>query len=719
MSVEAERPPTEVHAARGMARLIRHTEDDPGARPALIHRVILVLAAFSLFSTLLAATGPTVRWGFLGVVLAGGVCVLVGVIVCGFVVQTMRAFGRVETILLVVALGALALWTIANILNYPPYRSDEEIFVQYSADLLRQGHNPYGADMMPAYVHYPSPFPTKLLDGGITHSLDYPGLPTLLTAGLSAVVGTYHTVALMCTLALFAAALVMFYLLPKGLRALAPLLVVGIPVLASGSSGGLLFSLVVAPLAFTAYRWQHTGETGRLSRMDVAKAAAVGIAISTTQVAWFPIPFLFLGIYLRRKQGLGRRAAAGVVGRFVAVAFLVFFLINAVFIFWGPDAWLHGVLAPIIQHAVPEGQGLINLIQSLSIGSGNLSLYTYAGALVMLGLLVAYWRHFDRLHAACFALPLIGLLFPARSYWTYFIAYGAAWMVELLSHDPEPEPSATAAAAASAASSDSSPSPTPTARGLRAWLAKPIVLTAAAFLPALAVFGAALASQQPLQLTITSYQTTGAVSSVQTITVSAKNTSGHTLKPHFMVVHGDGLVTATWNIVSGPDMLAPHSQARYVLSAPSYDALAWVKQSMKIQAVTDQPPTVSFSGSKLPEPFTTLLTADTPTMPILDPNQTITLTARLQSNYGQPVHRSGVKVCMAANMFTNSGDGKFSVTINGTASSNACSLTDSEGAALFQISSPSTGGRPLYFNTYASQGSGSYGYSKIISAAWR
>jgi uncharacterized membrane protein len=713
MSVEAEPAATEVHAARGMARLIRRTADDPDAGPTLIHRVVLVLAAFSLFSTLLAATAPTVRWGFLGLLLAAGVCALVGVIVCGFTVRTMRSFGRTETVLLVVALGALALWTIAGILSYTSYRSDEEIFVQYSADLLRHGHNPYGADMLPAYARYPSPFPTKLLDGGITHSLDYPALPTLLTAGLSSVVGTFHTVALMCTLALVAAALVMFFLLPKGLRALAPLLVVGIPVLASGSVGGLLFCLVIAPLAFTAYRWQHTGEGGKLSRMDLAKAAAVGIAISTTQVAWFPIPFLFLGIFLRRKQELGRRAALGVIGRFAAVAFLVFFLINATFIFWDPGAWLHGVLAPITQHAVPEGQGLINLIQSLSIGSGNLSLYTYAGGLVMIGLLVAYWRHFDRLNTACFALPLIGLLFPARSYWTYFIAYGAAWMVELLSHDTEPDrPTGSAGAPAAA------PAARP-GRGFRAWLTHPLTITAAAFLPAAVVFGAALTSTQPLQLTIASYQTTGGVSSVQAVTVTAKNTSDHALKPHFMVVHGDGLVTAMWNVVSGPETLAPHTQATYVITAPSYDSLAWVKQSMKIQAVTDEPPTVSFSGSKLPEPYTTLLTADSPAMPILDPGQTTTLTARLQSNYGQPVHRAGVKVCISANMFANSGDRTFSVTINDTASASVCTTTDGQGVALFRVSSPSTGGKPLYFNTYAAQGSGSYGYSKIVSVAWR
>jgi uncharacterized membrane protein len=679
----------------------------------LIHRVVLVLAAFSLFSTLLAASGPTVRWRFLGVLLALGVCALVAVIVCGFTIRTMRSFGRAETVLLVVALGALALWTIANILNYTPYRSDEEIFVQYSANLLRHGHNPYGADMMPAYAQYPSPFPTKLLDGSITHSLDYPALPTLLTTLLTIIVGDFHTVALLCTLALFTAALVMFRLLPRGLRSLAPLLVVGIPVLASGSSGGLLFTLVVAPLAFTAYRWQHTGEGGRLSRTDLAKAAAVGIAVSTTQVAWFPIPFLFLGIYLKRERELGRRAALKVTGKFTGLALLAFFLINAVFIFWGPKAWLHGVLAPVTQHAVPEGQGLINLIQSLSIGSGNLSLYTYAGALVMIGLLVAYWRHFDRLGAACFALPLVGLLFPARSYWTYFIAYGAAWMVELLSHDPEPEEDPT------------SPKPPRVPLTTRLpWLTKSGTITAAAFVPAAVVLGAALLSPQPLGITVTGSVTTAQLASVQEVRLTVANHSGRDLTPHFMAVHGDGLVSAAWNVVSGPATLPAHSQADYVIAAASLGSMPPLRGGLKIQAVTDQPATISFSRASQVQSRRTILSYQEPTTPLLSPDEPILLTARVQNEFGQPAATAGVRLCLAQVRFANSGGAEgikdASIAAWPRGDRPDCGFTDATGQVRFTVAAHSTGGRQLYFQSYGQQGGyGTFGYSEFVTASWR
>lgn len=722
MTLEAERQPSVAQAVRDSAGAWRAAADDPDARPALIHRILLVITAFSLFSTLLAASGPTVRWGAVGLALAFGVCAIVAVIVCGFTARSMRWFGRLEWLLLAVAIGALIIWTVANILQYTPYRSDEEIFVQYSADLLRHGHNPYTSDMMPAYALYPSPFPTKLLDGSITHSLDYPALPTLLTLGLTVTVGTFHTVALLCTLALIAAALVVFLLLPRGLRSLAPLLIVGIPVLASGASGGLLFSLVIAPLAFAAYRWQHTGEGGRLSRMDIGKAAAVGIAVSTTQVAWFPIPFLFLGIYLCRRNELGRSAALRVLAKYIGIAAVVFLAINSMFIVWSPTQWLRGVFAPIIQHAVPEGQGLINLIQSLNIGSSNLSLYTYAGALVMLGLLVMYWRHFDRLKSACFALPLIGLLFPARSYWTYFIAYGAAWLVALLSHESDESEELTAderqaeraAAAGTAADTVAAPA---------SWYKRPIAITMAAFLPAGLAFGAALASAQPLTLTIENYVTSAQLGTVQNLTVTATNTTGKTLQPHFMVVNGTGMVSPAWNIVRGPESLAPHAKATYIITAPSFQSLPSVKLGMKVQAVTDTPATISFSPSKQAEPFTTVVTFEQPTAPLLDSYQTVTMTARIQTEYGVPIHKAGVKVCLGRAIFTNIGttDNAPKITATPMGDESGCGFTDSTGTIRFAVSSASTDGRLMYFQTHATQGgsNGTFGYSDFITAAWR
>lgn len=716
MSVEVERPPAQARsaAADGVLRLLREGAADPEARPNVVHRVLLVLAAFSMFSTLMGVFGPTVRWPAVGLLLAVAMCALVAIAVMGFTVRTMRWFGRAELVLALLAVVGLSLWMLSSIITFSGYRSDEEIFVQYSADLLRHGHNPYIADLTPAYAHYPSPFPTKLLDGSITHHLDYPALPTVLTTVLTIMVGNFHTVGLLCTLALILTIFVMYVLLPRGLRSLAALLVGGVPVLAQGAIGGLLFALVVPPLAFAAYRWKRTGEGGRLSKMDLAKAAAVGCAIATTQVAWFPIPFLFLGIFLARRGELGRRGAAIVTAKYIAVAAAAFLVINVPFIVWGPGGWLRGAFAPLTQHAVPEGEGLINLVQSLSTGSGNLSLYTYAGALVMLALLVAYWRHFDRLSSACFALPMIGLLFPTRSYWTYFIAYAAAWIVGLLSNDLEP-------AAEAAQDEADAPKPEPLTPRIP-WLSRYAAITAAAFLPAAVVFGAAAAEPAPLTLKIDSYLTSAQLDSVQTVTITATNHSGHTLTPHFMAVHGNGMVSASWNVISGPKTIRAHSWAQYVVTAPSVSAMPPITDSLKLEAVTDTPATVSYSPSLQAQPYTTVLVADSPVTPLLPPGSSLFLTARIQSQFGEELHRAGIRVCLAQTRFTNTSIDYDTASVSASPAGDAtsCGFTDKQGQVRFQVTSHGTGSRQLYFQSYGIQGSlGRFGYSDFLSAAWR
>ncbi|MEY9925978.1 putative membrane protein [Catenulispora sp. GP43] len=721
MSVEVERPPAQAQSSSdGLLKLLRETGSDPDAQPNVVHRILLVLTAFSMFSTLMGVFGPTVRWPAVGILLAVSMCALVGVAVLGFTARTMRWFGRAEMVLALLAVVGVSLWMLSMIISFNGYRSDEEIFVQYSADLLRHGHNPYTADLTQAYAQYPSPFPTKLLDGSITHHLDYPALPTLLTAVLTMMVGTFHTVGLLCTLFLVLTVFVMYVLLPRGLRSLGALLVAGIPVLAQGAVGGLLFALVVPLLAFAAYRWKHTGAGGRLSKTDLAKAVVVGAAISTTQVAWFPIPFLILGIFLARREELGRRAAAIVTGKYVAVAAATFLVINVPFIIWSPGGWFRGALAPLTQHAVPEGEGLINLVQSLSTGSGNLSLYTYAGALVMLALLVAYWRHFDRLSTACFALPMIGLLFPTRSYWTYFIAYAAAWIVGLLTNDPEP-------ARQQAEAEDEEPDARTIAQRTPLtpripWLSRYAAITVAAFVPAVVVFGAAVAAPAPMSLKIDSYLTSAQLNSVQTVTLTATNHSDHALTPHFMAVHGNGMVSASWDIISGPKVIKAHSWAQYVVTAPSVSAMPPITDSLKLQAVTDTPATVSYSASVAPQPYTTLLVADTPVMPLLPPGSSITLTASMQSQFGTLLHRSGVRICLDQTKFSNSSTNFDSakITASPAGASASCGSTDREGQVHFTVLSHGTGGRQLYFQSYGMQGSlGRFGYSTFLSAAWR
>src|ERR1051326_8091878 len=103
--------------------------------------------------------------------------------------------------------------------------------------------------------------------------------------------------------------------------------------------------------------------------------------------------------------------------------------------------------------------------------------------------------------------------------------------------------------------------------------------------------GVAVASPQPLSIRLDNYLTTAQLGTVQTVTLTATNTSDETLTPHFMAIHNNGMVSATWNIVSGPEKLRPHTKAQYTVTAPSTSAMPLLLGGLKMQAVTDSPAT--------------------------------------------------------------------------------------------------------------------------------
>ena len=191
--------------------------------------------------------------------------------------------------------------------------------------------------------------------------------------------------------------MIMFFLLPRSWRALAPLSVVGLPLLFGYSVSGVTAILMATLLIVVANRWSSTGISGRLGAGGLVRAGCLGLAIATQQLAWFIAPFVIIGIFMTRRHEIGSTPAAKLAGRFAAVALLVFFAVNAPFIIWDPTTWLHGILAPLTQNAIPYGQGLIDASLFFHRGGGDLSLYTYAGVALYLLMLCAFVFRFDRL----------------------------------------------------------------------------------------------------------------------------------------------------------------------------------------------------------------------------------------------------------------------------------------------------------------------------------
>ena len=67
-------------------------------------------------------------------------------------------------------------------------------------------------------------------------------------------------------------------------------------------------------------RWPDIGRAGRLRRSDLLRAACLGAACATQQLAWFVAPFLLVGLFALRRGELPARRAFGTVASFAGVA---------------------------------------------------------------------------------------------------------------------------------------------------------------------------------------------------------------------------------------------------------------------------------------------------------------------------------------------------------------------------------------------------------------
>jgi hypothetical protein len=149
-----------------------------------------------------------------------------------------------------------------------------------------------------------------------------------------------------------------------------------------------------------------------------------------------------------------------------------------------------------------------------------------------------------------------------------------------------------------------------------------------------------------------------------------------------------------------------------------------ISGGLKIEAVTDSPPTISYSTTVKAQPYTTVLSYTEPTTPILASGQTIVLTARAQSEFGKPLNKSGMVVCLNEAKFANIGvsdDYSAGIVADRPAGTNTCGYTDSVGEVHFSVTAKTTGSRLLYFQSYGQQGSyGRFGFSSgFVTAAWR
>ena len=258
--------------------------------------------------------------------------------------------------------------------------SDEGAIIVQAARSWLAGGQIYGVPWPGIFVTEHLPV-THLMDGGADYTLGYPPLAVWLTAPAVAVLGgSLAASSIVTTLALLGGAVVLWALLPPDRRSAATMLMLGFPFLPHYARLGYPAIIAMVLLIPVAARWLSVGASGRLRWPDVLSGVCLGAACAAQQLAWFVVPFLLVGLYaVRRGSGPGRQSAA-VVGAFAGVAALTWLVIDLPFVVRDAHAWAAGILLVLTQHAIPHGQGLIDVSFYLTDGSAALGLYTVAGA---------------------------------------------------------------------------------------------------------------------------------------------------------------------------------------------------------------------------------------------------------------------------------------------------------------------------------------------------
>ena len=392
---------------------------------------------------------------------------------------------------------------------------------------------------------------TKTMSGGGDYAYGYPPLTALLVTPVHLFVHSTTAATAVTTAALLAGTVTLWLLLPAPWRSAATAVCLGFGLLPAYARGGYPAITALALLVPTVVRWHRTGAGGRLGRGGTARAACLGAACAAQQLAWFLTPFLLAGIYAARRGELGHRGALAVTARYAGAALSVWLLVNAYFIAQGPARWLSGNVLPFTQKAILHGQGLMGISYYMTGGSSRLDFYSYAAALLSLGLFGATVLFVRRLGPALTVLPWCAFYVATRSQDGYFLLMTPLWL----------------AAAATV----------PAAELAGAWQPRPLLgggrragasVVAALLAPAVLCVAVAAASPPPLRMTVD--RLAGAWHGRRGVTglvVQAVNASGTAVAPHFAIRSGQG-ASDWWTVRSGPAVLRPHARGRYVLRAP-------------------------------------------------------------------------------------------------------------------------------------------------------
>ncbi|WP_152648738.1 hypothetical protein [Streptacidiphilus anmyonensis] len=560
--------------------------------PAQVNRMLTVLACASMLIGARDIWNRTIvnqQVHAFAVILYFGAILVIAVLALS--VRTRRAMTLVDlSMLTVAALQCLNRFYTVTAAKPPVpgvpsshvyYGTDEGSLIHMAAKTLLHGGRIYGTQWPQIFTLF-HVGTTPLMNGGAATGLDYPPLGPVFTAFPMGLHLSHPPAGLAATAMLLLASAVMFLLLPVAWRPVAVIVCFGFGWLPNYAQMGYPGCMELPFLLVTVAYWHRTGRGGRLGWIGVTQAVCLGIACCLHQLSWFLAPFLLVGMFMIRRGELSARQAVAVVLRYAAISTGVFVVINLPFVLQGPHAWLEGVLTPLTQQAIPAGQGLVGISSFFTSGSGDLHLYSVAGQLLGLAMMVLLVLFPRRLGPAVTVMPWLVFYLSTRSQQDYFDLTVPLWVM--------------AAATVSAADFDRAWHPRlgPLARRSVRTAVVPLLLT-----PTVLAIAGAVLTPPPLKMNVTTMTGTagnGQLALVDLLTrvrVTVSNTSDAPVSPHFATSTG-ATISDYWKVLSGPGTLLPHSTAVYLLKAPwgGVDAPG-VKGRILLRAVSSQPMTLS------------------------------------------------------------------------------------------------------------------------------
>jgi uncharacterized membrane protein len=445
------------------------------------------------------------------------------------------------------------------------FNTDAAAFNQRATELLVRGVNPYGATFHAAHLllEHANDFWTYTLNGAFVDKVSYPAGSFLLQAPFQ-LLGLRHLgTDWLDLLAWIAAAVIMYAVSPWYAKWLSPLLLLASVFTYMFAFGGT-DALFVPFMMLAARRWDDfvLRQGARWTRF--IGPLALGVACSIKQTPWFTVPFFLVGITIEASHH-GVPIVRTLI-RYVALVVAPFVAMNLPFVIWSPDAWWHGILLPMTQPLIPDGQGLVSLATHGLLHVVHPFDLQVASLFTMLALLLAFCFWYPTLKRSwMFVVPLI-LFLPSRSLSSYLVDFIPAAFVMVLTTERVP-PRWTL-------------SITPVVRRLCVGL--PVALTVVAIVSAF--------SAPPIAIVLDHYGSSSRNEYMKEMTLTLTNDTDSTITPHVMAVVGNGHPVGFWRPANGSvTSIGAHERVTWTLRPPRFMKAPSYRESWLMEVLTASP----------------------------------------------------------------------------------------------------------------------------------